>query len=116
MEGADCAIGAADDDHLVGADPERDITARFRELASRDRVEPVLVEYVLEIEVVDFGRGVERLLKGIARATAREQVFDGGRWGRHGNQSILSVFNSAKISFAKALFAIAFFFMLDYFK
>jgi hypothetical protein len=28
----------------------------------------------------------------------------------------LSVFNSAKISFAKALFAIASFFMLDYFK
>ena len=76
VEGADRAVGAADDDDRVEADLVGDVAAGLRQLAGGHGEEPAPVPDPLEVELEDVGVGVEG---------ARERVVGpaGGQQRQH---------------------------------
>ncbi|MNY15076.1 hypothetical protein D3C86_1482740 [compost metagenome] len=77
VKGADFAIAGLHDHDVVSADAHCHVVARFHQLAGRDRKQPLFVEEMLEIEIIDRLRRIEGLLQGMAGLAAREQFLCG---------------------------------------
>ncbi len=72
VEGAQCALPVAHDEDRIVADLRRDVVARPRHLAIVTDEQPLLVEDVVEIELVDLGIDIERARQRVALPPALE--------------------------------------------